>query len=200
MSDLATAIYEKRREQMVFHLKGRDEALKSYLIVAAALGAASQVDAVGPPALLAIPLVALGMALSFAFHHIYLGVIVSYLGTDFADKVPELRGLNWDESAAHKEALELLRNLTVFGAVLVMFPSSIIAFMLGMEEASSTIRDNELVWAYGWFSCLASPVILIGSYLYRRAFEKEIKAMRPQGGGQPTTTTPAPHARTQGVR
>ncbi|MEZ5995466.1 MAG: hypothetical protein R3C25_06900 [Hyphomonadaceae bacterium] len=185
MSDnnvLLAAIYQTRREQVLFHLKGQDDALKSYLVVAAALAAASQAQGVGGAALLAVPLVAIGMALSFSFHHLYIGVIVSFLRYDFKSEIGASKFPEWDRSKAHGRAVWPLRILTVASAAFVVTSSALACFAYGLDKADATlIAEQPWLRCYGLTFSWGAGAIIVGTGLYR--WWLELSARHDHGDG-----------------
>ncbi|MBX9745295.1 MAG: hypothetical protein K2X34_00240, partial [Hyphomonadaceae bacterium] len=163
--------------------KGRDDALKHYLVVAAALAAASQSNQIGAAALLVIPLVAAGMALSYAFHHVYLGVIVRFLRTEFAAAVEEknIPFVNWDMSDSHSRAQKILRGVTLVTAIAIFGGSSILAFTYGMSTSDSPLVQEPWLCTAGRFACGFAGVVVIGASIMRCAIEK--------GSGAKSATT-----------
>jgi hypothetical protein len=158
----------------MFHLKGRDDALKHYLVVAAALAAASQSEEIGAAALVAVPLVAAGMALSFAFHHVYLGVIVCFLRGEFAAEVAnaDVAFVNWDMARAHANASFLLRMITVLSAAAIFGASSYFSFQYGMQHAAPDLQNEQWLRIFGPLASIFAGGVVLGSSLMRAFIEK----------------------------
>ncbi|MCA8885041.1 MAG: hypothetical protein KDA35_00375 [Hyphomonadaceae bacterium] len=180
--DLITAVYAGRHEQVLLHLKGRDDAVKHFLIVSAALAAASQAEVIGINALLAIPVVALGMAVSFGFHHVYIGVIVCFLRYDLAKRVPEdVPFPEWDRSSAHGESVLPLRFVTLVGGGVVFVVVTLLSVWFYAISDTSYDRAGGVLAAYALIMAVLAggTVAVFGTWRYEIEKEAKNKSLAP---------------------
>lgn len=122
------------------------------------------------------------MALSFSFHHVYLGVIVAFLRGEFKDRLPKDTAYsNWDDAGAHTAAAPFLRFVTVISGALVFASSSWGAFFYGLSQSNAESGLN-LPWieAYGMGASAFAGAIIVIAAIYRQALEAPRTNAKPK--------------------
>jgi len=177
-ADTARTTYESARSELISRLQLRDNVLLIYLGAVGTLLGVALGTSVRPEMLIAIPYVAVGIALLLAQHHSAIGALLHFCTGELSEFLRELNpsedAPQWDNSKTAKRYASASMLQRSLGHVIVLVLPCVAALWVNIGHAIHLKSTNGILW---WGACIATILtflLILSTHSFRKMINKEL--------------------------